>query len=194
LIINYSYPIRPKTIYSAIIFVYMKPKKAKNRRPWNRVSQQIYSLSTLDANGKINMNIVSYATAATLKPKSYVIAVYRGTKTYSNIFDKSANEYFLLQGLAEPQSKFVRPLGQKSGLRYDKAKYLAKQNISFYSLEGSDYGYLPDCGFVIACKVTSTISYGDHDLITADVVKTVEDNSTAKLLTTLDLIEQGIIL
>jgi hypothetical protein len=95
----------------------MKPKTAKNRRPWNRVSQQIYSLSTLDTDGKINMNIVSYATAATLKPKSYVIAVYRGTKTHANIFDKSAKEYFLLQGLAKPQSRYIRPLGQKSGLR-----------------------------------------------------------------------------
>ena len=186
--------LRPKTINSAIIFVYMKPKKAKNRRPWNRVSQQIYSLSTLDANGKINMNIVSYATAATLKPKSYVIAVYRGTKTHANIFDKSANEYFLLQGLSRPQSKYVRPLGQKSGLRYDKEKYLSKQNINFYNLNGSAYGYLPDCGFVIACKVTSKIVYGDHDLITAVVVKTVEDNNAAQLLTTLDLIDQGIIL
>ena len=183
-----------QTIYSVIIFVHMKPKKAKNRRPWNRVSQQIYSLSTLDANGKINMNIVSYATAATLKPKSYMIAIYRGSKTHANIFDKSANEYFLLQGLARPQSKYVRPLGQKSGLRYDKEKYLSKQNISFYNLNDSDYAYLPDCGFVIACKVTSTIAYGDHDLITAEVVKIVEDNSAAQLLTTLDLIEQGIIL
>ena len=186
--------LRPKTNNSAIIFVYMKPKTTKNRRPWNRVSQQIYSLSTLDANGKINMNIVSYATAATLKPKSYVIAVYRGTKTHANIFDKSANEYLLLQGLAKPQSRYVRPLGQKSGLRYDKEKYLSKQNISFYNLQGSDFGYLPDCGFVIACKITSKIVYGDHDLITADVVKTVEDNSAAQLLTTLDLIDQGIIL
>ena len=186
--------LRPKTNNSAIIFVYMKPKTTKNRRPWNRVSQQIYSLSTLDANGKINMNIVSYATAATLKPKSYVIAVYRGTKTHANIFDKSANEYLLLQGLAKPQSRYVRPLGQKSGLRYDKEKYLSKQNISFYNLQASDYAYLPDCGFVIACKITSKIVYGDHDLITANVVKTIEDNSAAQLLTTLDLIDQGIIL
>ena len=172
----------------------MKPKTIKNRRPWNRVSQQIYSLSTLDVNGIINMNIVSYATAATLKPKSYVIAVYRGTKTHANIFDKSAKEYFLLQGLAKPQSRYIRPLGQKSGLRYDKAKYLSKQNISSYNLDGSDYGYLPACGFVIACKVTSKVVYGDHDLITAEVVKIVEDNNAAQLLTTQDLIELGIIL
>ena len=71
---------------------------------------------------------------------------------------------------------------------------MSKQDISFYTLQGSDYAYLPDCGFVIACKVTSTIAYGDHDLITAEVVKIVEDNSAAQLLTTLDLIEQGIIL
>ena len=172
----------------------MKPKTAKNRRPWNRVSQQIYSLSTLDTDGKINMNIVSYATAATLKPKSYVIAVYRGTKTHANIFDKSAKEYFLLQGLAKPQSRYIRPLGQKSGLSYDKAKYLSKQNISFYNLDGSDYGYLPDCGFVIACKITSKVVYGDHDLITSEAVKIVEDNNAAQLLTTQDLIELGIIL
>ena len=172
----------------------MKPKKTRKLRPWNKVSQQIYSLSTLDANGKINMNIVSYATAASLKPKSYVIAVYRKTQTHANIFDKSANQYLLLQGFSKPQSRYVRPLGQKSGLRYDKAKYLAKQNMSFYNLNGSDYGYLPDCGFVIACKITNTIVYGDHDLITVEVVKTVEDNNDAQLLTTLDLIEQGIIL
>ena len=172
----------------------MKPKAAKNRRPWNRVSQQIYSLSTLAADGKINMNIVSYATAATLKPKSYVIAVYRGTKTHANIFDKSAKEYLLLQGLAKPQSRYIRPLGQKSGLRYDKARYLSKQNISSYNLDGSDYAYLPDCGFVIACKITSKIVYGDHDLITAEVVKIVEDNNAAQLLTTQDLIDQGVIL
>ena len=116
----------------------MEPKKTRKLRPWNRVSQQIYSLSTLDANGKINMNIVSYATAATLKPKSYVIAVYRKTQTHANIFDKSANQYLLLQGFSKPQSRYVRPLGQKSGLRYDKAKYLAKQNMSFYNLDGSD--------------------------------------------------------
>jgi len=171
----------------------MKPKHTKNRRPWNRVSQQIYSLSTLDTKGQINMNIVSYATPATLKPKSYVIAVYRGTKTHSNIFNKP-NTHFLLQGLSSPQAKHIRTLGQKSGLKYDKAKYLAKQGLEFYELNSVSYGYLPDCGFVLLCKVTNSIKYGDHDLITAEVVKIVADNKDAKLLTTQELIEKGIIL
>lgn len=139
------------------------------------------------------MNIVTYATPATLKPKSYVIAVYRGTKTHSNIFNKP-NTHFLLQGLSSAQTNQIRTLGQKSGLKYDKVKYLAKQNLQYYELNSQSYGYLPDCGFVLLCKLTNSIKYGDHDLITADVVKIVSDNKEAKLLTTQELIEKGIIL
>jgi flavin reductase (DIM6/NTAB) family NADH-FMN oxidoreductase RutF len=171
----------------------MSDKKSKNRRPWNRVSQQIYSLSTLDTKGQINMNIVSYATPATLKPKSYVIAVYRGTKTHANVFNK-ANTHFLLQGLSLPQAKHVRTLGQKSGLKYDKAKYLSKQNLEYYDYNGQNFGYLPDCGFVLLCRLTNSIKYGDHDLITAEIVKIVADDKDAELLTTSALIEAGLIL
>lgn len=172
----------------------MDTKTTKNRRPWNRVSQQIYSLSTLDAQGQINMNMVSYATPATLKPKSYVIAVYRGTKTHQNLFGTGAHKHFLLQGLSMGQIKHVRTLGQKSGLKYDKPKYLAKQDLQYYNFDGTDYGYLPDCGFALLCKLTQTIKYGDHDLITAEVQKIVADNNSAKLLTTDALIEAGLIL
>lgn len=172
----------------------MTTKPTRNRRPWNRVSQQIYSLSTLDTQGQINMNIASYATPATLKPKSYVIAVYRGTKTHQNLFGAGAHKHFLLQGLSMEQIKHVRSLGQKSGLKYDKPKYLAKQDLQYYKYDGNDYGYLPDCGFALLCKLTRTIKYGDHDLITAEVQKIVADNNSAKLLTTNALIEAGLIL
>lgn len=172
----------------------MSLKSTKNRRPWNRVSQQIYSLSTIDANGRINMNIASYVTPATLKPKSYVIAVYRGTKTHQNLFNASAHEHFLLQGLSMGQIKHVRTLGQKTGLKYDKPKYLAKQDLQYFKYDGNDYGYLPYCGFVLLCKLTRTIKYGDHDLITAEVQKIVADNNSTKLLTTSELIENRIVL
>jgi flavin reductase (DIM6/NTAB) family NADH-FMN oxidoreductase RutF len=171
----------------------MKHKPTKNRRPWNRVNQQVYSLSTCDSKGNINMNIVTYATPATLKPKSYVIAVYRNTKTHSNLFNKP-NTHFLLQGLSSVQTKQIRTLGQKSGLKYDKVKYLTKQNLQYYELKNESYGYLPDCGFVLLCKLTNSIKHGDHDLITADVVKIIADNKEAKLLTTQELIDKGIIL
>ena len=171
----------------------MATKKVKNRRPWNRVDQQVYSLSTLDDAGKINMNIVTYATPITLKPKSYMVAAYRGTKTLANIFNKPSN-HFLIQALSTEQSKYVRTLGQKSGINYDKAAYLAKQNLDFYEIDGKGYGYLPDCGFVLLCKLTKSVKYGDHDLIIAEVVKIIADNKEAKLLTTRNLIDNGIIL
>lgn len=172
----------------------MNTKPTKNRRPWNRVSQQIYSLSTLDAQGQINMNIVSYATPATLKPKSYVIAVYRGTKTHQNLFDTGAHKHFLLQGLSMGQIKHVRSLGQKSGLKYDKPRYLAKQDLQYFKYNGNEYGYLPDCAFVLLCKLTRIIKYGDHDLITAEIQKIVADDKSSRLLTTSELIENRIVL
>ena len=172
----------------------MNAKPTKNRRPWNRVNEQIYSLSTLDNIGQINMNIASYVTPTTLKPKSYVIAVYRGTKTHQNMFGKGANTHFLLQALSKPQIKYVRSLGQKSALKYDKAKYLSKQNLELYNYEHKSYAFLPGCAFVILCKIISKITNGDHDLIIADVIKVVADNKAADFLTTDDLIEQRIIL
>ncbi len=171
----------------------MQSKPTKNRRPWNRVNQQVYSLSTLDSSAKINMNIATYATPITLKPKSYVVAVYRGTKTHSNIFDKP-NAHFLLQGLSTEQIKYIRTLGQKSGMNYDKAAYLAKQNLDFYEIDGKSYGYLPDSAFLLLCKLTSSVKYGDHDLVMAEVVKIIADQKDSELLTTQHLIDKGIIL
>ena len=171
----------------------MQSKPIKNRRPWNRVNQQVYSLSTLDSSAKINMNIATYATPITLKPKSYVVAVYRGTKTHSNIFNKP-NVHFLLQGLSTEQTKYVRTLGQKSGMNYDKAAYLAKQNLGFYEIDGKSYGFLPDSAFVLLCKLTKSVKYGDHDLVMAEVVKIIADQKDAELLTTQHLIDKGIIL
>jgi flavin reductase (DIM6/NTAB) family NADH-FMN oxidoreductase RutF len=139
------------------------------------------------------MNIATYATPITLKPKSYVVAVYRGTKTHSNIFNKP-NAHFLLQGLSTEQTKYVRTLGQKSGMNYDKAAYLAMQNLNFYEIDGRSYGYLPDSAFVFLCKLTKSVEYGDHDLVMVEVVKIIADNKDAELLSTRHLIDKGIIL
>ncbi len=79
-------------------------------------------------------------------------------------------------------------------MNYDKAAYLAKQNLDFYEIDGKSYGYLPDSAFVLLCKLTKSVKYGDHDLVMAEVVKIVADNRDAELLTTQHLIDKGIIL
>ena len=44
-------------------------------KPWNRVDGPIYSLSTA-AHGKGNLNICSYVTPISMKPKRYIVGVY----------------------------------------------------------------------------------------------------------------------
>ena len=50
------------------------------RRPWNIINLPIYSLQTVDKDGKLNMNICTYVSVVSMKPKIYSVAVYYGTK------------------------------------------------------------------------------------------------------------------
>jgi hypothetical protein len=64
------------------------------RRPWNSVSD---------------------VTPVTMHPKRYMIAVYRNTKTHSNLF--KTKKPFLLQALSISQAPLVKILGKKKWLR-----------------------------------------------------------------------------
>ena len=44
------------------------------KRPWNIISPPVYSLVTYDEEGKVNMNICTYVSAVSMKPKMYSIA------------------------------------------------------------------------------------------------------------------------
>ena len=50
--------------------------KLNMRRPWNIINLPIYSLQTVDSNGKLNMNICTYVSVVSMKPKIYSIAIY----------------------------------------------------------------------------------------------------------------------
>ena len=54
------------------------------KRPWNIISPPVYSLVTYDEHGKVNMNICTYVSAVSMKPKMYSIAIDYTTKTYKN--------------------------------------------------------------------------------------------------------------
>ena len=99
--------------------------KLNMRRPWNIINLPIYSLQTVDSNGKLNMNICTYVSVVSMKPKIYSIAIYYGTKTIENL-DNSNN--VVLQILSKKNIGLVKNLGKKSGLKIDKDKYLRKQN------------------------------------------------------------------
>jgi len=59
------------------------------KRPWNIIDLPIYSLQTTDKKGSINMNICTYVTAISIKPKIYSIAIDYNTKTFENLEDSS---------------------------------------------------------------------------------------------------------
>lgn len=128
------------------------------------VDLPVYSLITQDG-ARINMNICTYVSAVSMKPKRYAVAVYKGTKSLENI---SANGYAVLQLLSEQQYPLVRVLGQKSGSNYDKDKYLRKKNL----LEKwSSHEILKGVAAVLELALLEQTDAGDHILFLCDVLK-----------------------
>ena len=80
---------------------------------------------TYDDNDKLNMNICSYVSAVSLKPKLYLIAEY-STKTYENL---KLNSSVVLQLLSKSHLKFIRKLGKTSGYLFNKEKYLKSKDM-----------------------------------------------------------------
>lgn len=130
-------------------------------RPWNRVPQAVYSLSTT-VDGQVNMNICTYVAPITMSPKQIMVGVYHDTKTWENF--KQTGEG-LLQILGEHQPHLVRALGKKSGTTYDKHRYLQKQ-VEYEK----HLAYLSDCLGFIHLKVKTWIPESDHDLVICEVV------------------------
>jgi flavin reductase (DIM6/NTAB) family NADH-FMN oxidoreductase RutF len=179
--------------------------KVKQRKPWNRVDQQVYSIVTLDEMGNVNMNIATYVVPISMQPKKYVLAIYRNTKTYKNIFynfiDKekiNKNKFLILQALSFEQINLVKVLGKKTGLKYDKKKYLEKinflQNYTYISeKENLDFKYLKNNAFTLLLEIEKYIEVGDHDLVVCRNIEIIENNYSKKLLTNNDLQEAKII-
>jgi flavin reductase (DIM6/NTAB) family NADH-FMN oxidoreductase RutF len=133
------------------------------KKPWNIVNAPIYSLATF-ANGMLNMNICTYVSSVSMKPKRYMVAVYHNTKTLEQL---QSTEFAVLQLLHTSQSKLVRTLGQKSGFNYDKAKYLSKTK---QLCEWQGMPVLSEASALIALKKIDAQPAGDHDMYLFDVV------------------------
>jgi len=166
----------------------------KKRKPWNRVSEQVYSLSTLDLNGNVNMNIATYVVPVTMDTKRYSLAIYKGTKTHENIFAQRKQKYCILQALSKSQAPLVKVLGKKSGLRYNKQKYLEKNNLlKIFEFENKNFFYLKENSFSLFLKIEKYVEIGDHDMVICAVQNIVENNFEKEMLNTLDLQDSKII-
>ncbi|MFM9001842.1 MAG: flavin reductase family protein [Opitutia bacterium] len=123
-------------------------------KPWNRVDNPVYSLSTT-ANGRGNLNICSYVTSISMKPKRFIIGVYKETKTLANL---EANPVGLLNYLAMDQAQLVKLLGKKSGHSVDKIAQLGDQlehvGDGLYRIKGAIA--------TLRLKFTERMDAGDH--------------------------------
>ncbi|MFN5169269.1 MAG: flavin reductase family protein [Cyclobacteriaceae bacterium] len=153
------------------------------QKPWNRVDQPVYSISSF-AHGKSNMNICTYAVPVSLKPKQFIVAVYHGTRTLTNV---QANPEFLLQYLTRSQARLVNLLGKKSGDRIDKMKRLSDE-VAVYN----GFHYLRKSMAFVHLRVLSWMPAGDHDCALCEVVAYKNLNDSPPL-TLRELKKQGII-
>lgn len=118
------------------------------KKPWNRVDLPVYSISSTDANGNCNMNIITYASQISMHPKQFICGIYNGTKTLSNVLQ---HPVFVLQLLGAPQVNLVQLLGKQSGNNIDKMSRLRKRNCL---VQWNGFTVLKDCLAVMEMHAT----------------------------------------
>lgn len=95
-----------------------------------------------------------------MEPKIYAIAIYKNTKTLENMQD---TEYAVLQFLHPEQFKLVKNLGQRSGVNFNKHRYLTKNNL----VENwNGYDVLKNTAARILLQKIDFKETGDHLLFT----------------------------
>jgi flavin reductase (DIM6/NTAB) family NADH-FMN oxidoreductase RutF len=94
-----------------------------SKRPWNIIDLPVYSLS-VRCDEDENMNIATYVSAISLKPKKMIVSIYKNTKT---LILAERNPHFIIQLLSEEQINLVRLLGKNSGFKKNKMQYLTKK-------------------------------------------------------------------
>ena len=130
------------------------------RRPWNLTNVPIYSLVTFNDKLDLNMNICTYVTPISIKPKKYLIAIDKQTKTFENI-SNGKNKY-ALQLLSQKNISIVKHLGKKSGFNFNKYEYLKRNKLiqNFRDVE-----ILNNLSSVLFLSLENQIkTNNDHDL------------------------------
>jgi flavin reductase (DIM6/NTAB) family NADH-FMN oxidoreductase RutF len=154
------------------------------KKPWNRVSLPVYSVSSKGE--KPNMHICTYVSAVSMQPKRILVALYYGTQTLNNV---EQDGEFVLQLLAEDQYVLVNLLGKQSGKKIDKIARLTKRDLL---TEWEGYKVLKQALAVMYLHAISTMDGGDHKLYLCNVVK-YKNFQEGNPLTTSILSEKGLI-
>lgn len=157
------------------------------RRPWNIPDVPVYSLVTSGAEG-VNMNICTYVSAVSMKPKQYLVAVYKNTRTLENL-EKGSSA--VLQLLDRTHASLVNPLGKKSGKNYQKQRYLEKRKVL---TDWKGFRVLKDAVAWVELKPLSCFDTGGDHLLYCFEAVGYKTNKEHSVLTMGQLIKKGIIL
>lgn len=157
------------------------------KKPWNLANSPVYSLATYS--GEVfNMNICTYVSAISLKPKQYMIAVYKNTYSLDLL---NSGATCVLQLLAKNQLSLVRNLGQKSGYKFDKRQWLSKNDLLD---QWNGYTILKEAvAFVELEEITQVDTKGDHLVFCFDVLRS-KTKSEEQVLMFQDLVDAKVIL
>ncbi|MBM3441552.1 MAG: flavin reductase family protein [Bacteroidetes bacterium] len=134
------------------------------KKPWNRSSQPVYSVSSYHA-GDANMHICTYVTAVSMQPKRFIIALYKGTRTLELV---RREQRFVLQLLAAGQHRLIPLLGRKSGHQTDKIALLGRRGL-LTTWEGVNV--LSEALAWMDLHVIGTMDGGDHIVYLCDVLR-----------------------
>ena len=158
------------------------------KRVWNITNPAIHSLISFDKEGNLNANICSYVSAISLKPKLYMIAIEKKSKTHNNLLE---NDFSILQVLSKKNISLIKKLGKKSGKNFNKFNYLISEKLLS---KWNEKNIIKDtCGIIFLNKINVFNTIGDHTLFVFKILKT-KTISENNILTFNKLIDDKIIL
>jgi len=164
------------------------------------ISTPVYSLATLNADGRTNMNILSYATPVGIAPRMWAISLFRKTLSHANF---KRDRTGVLQLLCEPHSPLMHTLGGTSGRDLDKAAACAAAGFAWRDdgppCDSDGAGgelLLPGCvTYMRLHQVGELLDAGEHDVALCRVEAFAADDSPAPdaALSTAALRDAGLI-
>lgn len=133
------------------------------KRPWNLPDLPVYSLQTISKDGVLNFNICTYVSSVSMKPKRFMVAVYKDTKTLENLELGSKANLILL---SKENIKLVRNFGKKSGTDIDKFSKIKDPTVEFQNMQ-----VMQNAVAVMNLKTLQTLDAGDHIIYLFDLEK-----------------------
>jgi flavin reductase (DIM6/NTAB) family NADH-FMN oxidoreductase RutF len=150
------------------------------KKPWNRVNLPVYAISSTDGKGHFNVNIATYVTAVSMRPKRFICGIYEGTQTLAFV---KQHPHFVLQLLAAEQYRLVDLLGKKTGRQVDKIARLQKRDLI---MDWNGFKVTRQALALMELRVINGIKGGDHDCFLCELVAYKNTNDGTPL--TLDVL------